>query len=78
MTVSATTPWWQGLRYWLFPRRYKRCPAGNLHPSLDQVCYCRLNECGPEWHGGVWDFHLKRELIPYTESKVKKRQTMWG
>ncbi len=44
------------------PWAFKKCPAGLMHPRWDQVCYCRIHEHAGDWHGGIYDFRMKREI----------------
>jgi hypothetical protein len=63
--AGASTTRWQRFKFKYFKFLYKKCPEGNFHSKSDQLCWCRINECSGDWHGGVLVFETGEELIPY-------------
>lgn len=61
---SGYAPWWRRILYHV-PFLFKKCPEGNYHWFWDRLCFCRLNQCCGDFHGGVWDMKLKKEYQPY-------------
>lgn len=65
--ASGYSPWWRRQLYKI-PGLFKKCPGGNYHWFWDRLCFCSIGESfstsdvpSGSWHGGIWDFKLKRE-----------------
>jgi len=58
---SSYSPWIFRTVFYKIPGLFKKCPQGNYHWFWHRLCFCGMGEHSCDWHGGIWDFKLKRE-----------------
>lgn len=54
------------------PKLFKKCPGGNYHWFWDRLCFCSIGEHFGDFHGGIWDFKLKREYHDCPTCRAKR------
>lgn len=59
--ASGYAPMWRRLLH--KTPLFKRGPyCGNYHWRTDRFCHCCVGEHFGDWHGGVYDFSLRKEV----------------
>lgn len=58
--AGAYAPWWKRLLHRTL--LFRRGPCGNQHWRWHRYCYCRVNEHGGGWDGGIADMRTGEEI----------------
>jgi hypothetical protein len=76
---SSYSPSWRRFLYRFLPLLWKKCPEGNYHWRWDRLCFCRENEHGNGWHGGIYDFKTGDEYHRHRDqSKAENFALLYG
>ena len=62
MSSSDAPRWRRWLHQW-GPFLFKQCLEGNYHWKWHAVCFCRYQQHGGDWHGGMMTFKDGKEWI---------------